>query len=44
MVQMLDLSMIKYTGPADREVPDQSERQAYARKQKEEGEYKKWII
>ena len=44
MVQMLDLSMIKYVGPADREVPSQEERQAYARKQLEEGEYKKWVI
>ncbi len=44
MVQMLDLSMIKYTGPVDREVPSQAERQEYARKQKEEGEYKKWTI
>jgi hypothetical protein len=44
MVQMLDLSMIKYKGPADREVPSQAERQEYARKQKEEGEYKKWTI
>ncbi|MEK7827385.1 MAG: hypothetical protein AAB299_06600 [Thermodesulfobacteriota bacterium] len=44
MVQMLDLSMIKYAGPADREVPSQAERQEYARKQKEEGEYKKWTI
>jgi hypothetical protein len=25
-------------------VPSQAERQEYARKQKEEGEYKKWII
>ena len=44
MVQMLDLSMIKYVGPPDRKVPKQSERQEYARKQKEEGEYKKWVI
>ena len=44
MVQMLDLSMIKYVGPEDREVPSQEERQEYARKQKEEGEYKKWVI
>ena len=44
MVQMLDLSMIKYLGPEDREVPTQEERQEYARKQKEEGEYKKWVI
>ena len=44
MVQMLDLSMIKYIGPEDRPVPSQAERQAYARKQKEEGEYKKWLI
>ncbi len=44
MVQMLDLSMIKYIGPEDRPVPSQEERQEYARKQKEEGEYKKWVI
>ncbi len=44
MVQMLDLSMIKYVGPEDREVPSLEERQEYARKQKEEGEYKKWAI
>jgi len=42
--EMLDLSMIKYVGPPDREVPGQAERQEYARKQKEEGEYKKWTI
>jgi citrate synthase len=44
MVQMLDLSMIKYVGPEDREVPSQEERQEYAKKQKEEGEYKKWVL
>jgi citrate synthase len=44
MVQMIDLSMIKYVGPEDRLVPKQEERQEYARKQKEEGEYKKWVI
>jgi citrate synthase len=44
MVQMIDLSMIKYIGPADRVVPKQEERQEYAMKQKEEGEYKKWVI
>jgi citrate synthase len=44
MVQMLDLSMIKYIGPEDREVPKQEDRQAYAKKQKESGEYKKWVI
>jgi len=44
MVQMLDLSMIKYVGPDDRPVPSQEERQEYARKQKEEGEYKKWVL
>ncbi len=44
MVQMLDLSMIKYVGPEDREVPTQEERQEYAKKQKESGEYKQWII
>ena len=44
MVQMIDLSMIKYTGPEDRVVPKKEEQQEYARKQKEEGEYKKWVI
>ena len=44
MVQMLDLSMIKYIGPQDRQVPSQEERQEYAREQKELGEYKKWVI
>jgi hypothetical protein len=44
MVQMIDLSMIKYIGPEDRIVPKQEERQEYARKQKEEGEYKQWVI
>ena len=44
MVQMLDLSMIKYIGPDDREVPSQEERQEYARKQKLSGEYEKWVI
>jgi len=44
MVQMLDLSMIKYIGPEDRHVPSQEERQEYAKKQKEEGEYKKWAL
>jgi citrate synthase len=44
MVQMIDLSMIEYTGPEDRVVPKQEERQQYAKEQKEEGEYKKWVI
>lgn len=44
MVQMLDLSMIKYVGPEDREVPTQEERQEYAEAQKKSGEYKKWVI
>lgn len=44
MVQMLDLAMIKYIGPEDREVPPQSERAAYAKKQLESGEYKKWAL
>ena len=44
MVQMIDLTMIKYLGPEDRIVPKQKDRQEYARKQKEEGEYKKWVI
>lgn len=44
MVQMIDLSLIKYVGPPDRPVPTPQERQEYARKQKEEGEYKQWVI
>ena len=44
MVQVIDLSMIKYVGPEDRKVPKQAERQEYAKKQKEEGEYKQWVI
>ena len=44
MVQMLDLSMIKYIGPQDREVPTQEQRQEYAGKQKKQGEYKQWVI
>lgn len=44
MVQMLDLAMIKYIGPPDRSVPSQEERQDYAKRQKEEGEYKRWVI
>ena len=44
MVQMLDLSMIKYAGPPDREVPTQEERQEHTRREKASGEYKKWVI
>ena len=44
MVQMIDLSMIKYIGPEDREVPTQEDRQEYAKKQKEEGDYRKWVL
>jgi citrate synthase len=44
MVQMLDLAMIKYVGPEDREVPPMSERQDYAKKQLESGEFKKWAL
>ncbi|MCL2792154.1 MAG: hypothetical protein FWD87_03610 [Spirochaetaceae bacterium] len=44
MVQMLDLSMIKYIGPEDREAPPLSERQEYAKKQLESGEYKRWVL
>jgi len=44
MVQMIDLTMIEYKGPPDRPVPTQDERQEYARKQKEEGEYEQWVI
>ena len=44
MVQIIDLSMIKYVGPKDREVPSQEERQEYAKKEKRKGEYKKWNL
>ncbi|MBW2059693.1 MAG: hypothetical protein JRH07_07345 [Deltaproteobacteria bacterium] len=44
MIQMLDLSMIAYDGIPDRPVPDQEERQAYARDELERGEYKKWVL
>ncbi len=44
MVQMLDLSMIEYDGIPDRPVPTQEEREAYARKELEKGEYKKWVL
>lgn len=44
MVQMLDLSMIKYVGPEDRPVPTQEEREEYSKRQKEEGEFRKWVI
>lgn len=44
MVQMLDLTMIRYIGPEDRSVPSQEERQEYAKNQKDSGEYKQWVI
>ncbi len=44
MVQMLDLAMIKYIGPEDRDVPTQEDRAEYAKKQLESGEYKRWLI
>lgn len=44
MVQMLDLSMIKYVGPEDRVVPSQEERREHALREKESGAYKKWVI
>jgi citrate synthase len=44
MVQMLDLSMIKYIGPEDRAVPSQEERREHALREKESSEYKKWVI
>ena len=44
MVQMLDLSMIVYDGIPDRPVPTQDEREEYARKELESGEYKKWVL
>jgi len=36
--------MIKYIGPEDREVPPMSERQEFAKKQLESGEYKRWVL
>ena len=44
MVQLLDLSMIAYDGIPDRPVPTQGERQEYARKEREKGEYKQWVL
>ena len=44
MVQMLDLSMIAYEGIPDRPVPTQAEREEYAKKELEKGEYKKWAL
>jgi len=44
MVQMLDLSMIVYDGIPDRPVPTQEDREEYARKELEKGEYKKWVL
>ena len=44
MVQLLDLSMIIYEGIPDRPVPTQEERQEYAKKEREKGEYKKWVL
>lgn len=44
MVQMLDLAMIKYIGPDDREVPPMTDRQAYAKKELESGDYKRWSL
>ena len=44
MVQMLDLSMIAYDGIPDRPVPTQDEREEYAKKELEKGEYKKWAL
>jgi citrate synthase len=44
MIQMLDLSMIVYDGIPDRPVPAQGEREEYAKKELEEGEYKKWAL
>ena len=44
MIQMLDLSMIVYDGIPDRPVPTQGEREDYARKELEKGEYKKWAL
>ncbi len=44
MVQMLDLSMIVYDGIPDRPVPSQEEREEYAQKELEKGEYKKWVL
>ncbi len=44
MIQMLDISMIGYDGIPDRPVPTQEEREEYARKELEKGDYKKWSL
>jgi len=44
MVQLLDLSMLKYEGPPDREVPPLRDREKYAQEQKKKGEWKKWSL
>ena len=44
MIQMLDLSMIVYEGIPNRPVPSQDEREEYAKKELEKGEYKRWAL
>lgn len=44
MVQMLDLSMIVYDGIPGRPVPTQEEREEYAKRELEKGEYKRWVL
>lgn len=44
MIQLLDLSMIAYEGIPDRPVPTQEEREEYAQKELEKGDYRKWVL
>lgn len=44
MVQMLDLSMIQYEGIPDRVVPEQEQREDYAKRELTKGEWKKWNL
>ena len=44
MIQLLDLSMIQYEGIPDRVVPEQEQREDYATREMEKGEWKKWNL
>lgn len=44
MMQLLDLSMIRYDGPPDKPIPPLRDRDKYAQEQKEKGEWKKWNL
>jgi hypothetical protein len=44
MIQLLDLSMIKYVGPPERAVPTTKEREKIAEEQKKSGEWREWSV